>query len=208
MKRNAIICAAVLSLTAGGIAHAANQGAYAGLGLGADKAKLDNVDSALVRSLHGKTDRQDVSLAGRIFGGYNFNQYLGLEAGYNAFGTSKVTIKSPGLSNASEKYKLSSFDLRGKAYLPLMDNNANVYAIAGLAYAKQDVDINDFDGKASKSTNRYRPVYGVGANYNVTPQITAAVEATRQKGVGNMSTSIKAMPNVDTVMFTVAYNFA
>lgn len=214
MKRKAIICAALLSLTAGSMAHAANQGAYAGIGLGVDKAKIedaiDRQDSALIRSLNGKVYDHHTSLAGRVFGGYNFNQYVGLEAGYNAFGTSKETVKIPGDANTNIKYKLSSFDVRGKAYLPLMDNSANVYAIAGLAYAKQHVSVNQTEshGSLSDHKNRFRPVFGVGANYDVNKQVTAAVEATRQKGIGNLANSTKSMPNVDTLMFTVAYNFA
>lgn len=203
MKRNAIICAALLAFTGG--AYAANQGAYAGVGLGADRAKLDLLSKSVKQGT--KTSDHFNSLAGRVFGGYNFNEYVGLEGGYNAFGTSKQTASNAS-NSGSAKYKLSSFDVRGKAYLPLMDNNANIYAIAGLAYAKQDVSLSDYNGKESRTTNRFRPVFGVGANYNVTPQVTAAVEATRQQGIGNMKSSAKAMPNVDAVMFTVAYNFS
>lgn len=226
MKRSAIICSAILALTAGGLANAATPGAYAGLGLGGSRAVLDVFDHQQVNNIYalgGKLSNDYSSLAGRIYGGYNFNQYFGLEAGYNAFGTSKQTAKIPGSENQGVKYKLSSFDLRGKAYLPLLDNTANVYAIAGIAYAKQDVDsnvtapsepsiINNLRANELKSNNRVRPVIGVGANYNVSQQITAGLEYTRLQGVGSLdkdtASNAKAMPNIDTVMFTLAYNFA
>lgn len=220
MKRNAIILSTILALAAGSAAHAATPGAYAGLGLGADHAKLNVLNKAdsdfAVNGLDGKISKHYSSLAGRIFAGYNFNEYLGLEAGYNAFGTSKQSIKYPENPNQSAKYKLSSFDVRGKAYLPLLDNSANVYGIAGVAYAKQDVDANLTENGLRtyepKSANRFRPVVGVGANYNINPQVTAGVEYTRLQGIGSMDKdaagSVKSMPNVDTLMFTVAYNFA
>jgi OmpA-OmpF porin, OOP family len=225
MKRHAILCSAILALTAGSLANAATPGAYAGLGLGGSKATLDVFNSQqlnVIHSLRGKVSDDYSSLSGRVYGGYNFNEYFGLEAGYNAFGTSKQTVKIPGSENQGVKYKLSSFDVRGKAYLPLLDNNANVYAIAGLAYAKQDVDsnvkapagpsiTNDLRANELKSNNRVRPVFGIGGNYNVSSQVTAGVEYTRLQGIGSLdkdtASNAKAMPNVDTVMFTVAYNF-
>jgi hypothetical protein len=164
------------------MAHAANQGAYAGLGLGVDKVHVGDVSPAFY-------NKHDTQLAGRVFGGYNFNEYVGVEAGYNAFGTTKQTVNTF-YGPVEFKSRFDSFDVRGKAYLPVMNNTANLYALGGVAYARNE------------DVHAYRPVYGVGANYDVTKQVTAAVEVTRQQK--NSST----MPNIDTLMFTAAYNFA
>lgn len=223
MKRNAIICAALLTL-AGGSAFAANQGGYAGIGLGGSNSKLnvfDKDDKSYVAANKGSISNEYSSVAGRIFGGYNITENFGVEVGYNNYGTSKQTVKmlqNIGVANQEVKYKLSSLDVRGKAYLPLLDNNANIYALAGAAYVKQDVESHVADPNnlyrvrtnELKSNKRVRPVVGLGANYNVTPQVTAGVEFAHVKGFGKLDQdkpNNKAMPNINSLMFTVAYNF-
>lgn len=221
MKKIATLGVAVLSLSAlVSVANAAKPGAYAGLGLGASKQETSNnfIVTGPSGSLFNQT-RQIGGLGGRIFGGYNFNRYVGLEAGLAQYAQSKyksnLNAGSLNLVNATQKYSMSALDVVAKGYLPLGESGFNVYGLGGLAlvHSKYEGQVNSIlrgvpSGKTSNTQNKIRPIVGLGASYDIPQtQLTTNLEYSHIVGQGNVKTSTKAIPSADLLTLNIAYNF-
>lgn len=188
-----------------GIAHAAKPGAYLGAGLG----------ESMIQNENGTYHNHGDGLAGRAFAGYNFNEYLGMEAGVARYAQAKNSFQF-----GSVERNLATFDVVAKAYLPFPIQQAcfNVYGLAGLAYAHENYEFKNINtvpsltnvtAHNSNTTNRnsIHPIYGVGASYEI-PQtnLVTNVEFTRLQG----STSVfggKQIANANMMTLNLAYNF-
>ncbi len=147
------------------LAHAATPGAYLGLGggLGSIQEQFDFIKDT------------ETSLAGRLFAGYNFNQYLGVEAGYTAIGTNRYWVTD--VRGLGVDLSLNAASLVGKAYLPLADNSANIYALLGAAQV--------YAGYKTFYANQTWPTLsqsgavltgGLGVNFEITPSLNLGIE--------------------------------
>lgn len=131
-------------------AYAANPGGYAGISIGG--SKLENPSRA--NYLEANTG---ASLAGRVFSGYNFNHYVGLEASVTHFGTFKYS--DVGSDN------LNAIDIVAKGYLPIQTSGINLYALDGAAYARYEMkDLGYWRSKITK--DGVQPVFGLGVSYD------------------------------------------
>ena len=196
---------AFTSLT--GIATAATPGAYIGLGLGA--SRIESPNQFLVTGTNINSSRKLGGFGGRVFGGYNFNQYVGIEAGFNQYAQSKYTSTDTiNHASATLKYTMNTLDVVGKAYLPISDTGFNLYGLGGVARVNstQKLDVSQPGLKSfhkEETTHKFRPVYGLGASYDVTPQVTTNLEFSRMQGNGSKSN----VPSANMVTLGVAYNF-
>jgi len=215
MKIGAAIASSFMFVT---LANAATQGAYVGVGLGGSKINADS--TSMFKNNTGTTgtaNSQSGGLGGKLFGGYNFNQYFGLEANYAAYArtTNKANV---GSNSASAKYTMSAVSLVGKAYLPIQQ--FNLYALGGVAEVYSKVNYNNGSNGAitlsnsnltlkqgSTTTRQLRPIYGVGASYDVTSHVNTGLEFSHIQGSGNTNTSAKAIPSANLLTLTAAYNF-
>lgn len=189
---------AIISIAAfSSIASAAKPGSYLGAGLGLSQLRAsDNIIGVT-------TSKQVRGLGERGFVGYNFNEYLGLEAGLSHYAPS--IFKN---NLVKETHSLNALDVVTKAYLPLADSGLNIYGLAGIAYARSVVEVKALNNTHS-ITNKVRPKYGVGVSYDI-PQSNwgTNVEWSRIQGVGNMKTNAaKAIPNADMLSLNIAYKF-
>ncbi|MFZ2315653.1 MAG: outer membrane beta-barrel protein [Gammaproteobacteria bacterium] len=208
MRQAAKICFSVLglSMVLSSAAIAANEGGYAGLGIGTSRLEyLDNLDI-------GYTYTKDTGgVGGRIFAGYNFNEYIGLESGFTTYANTTYNINSY-FVQSQIKSKLTALDVVVKGYLPVADSGFDLYALAGgaVVYSKLDVSAwNAYVSNYDSSTNTVlRPKFGLGVSYSLpsTP-IVASVEASRIFGQGNVNTDKNAVPNADMISFNLAYSF-
>lgn len=119
-------------------------------------------------------DNTSGGVAGRVFGGYQFNSYLAAELGWTKFSN---------LSEQGISLKTNAVDIVGKAILPVADG-FNLYAKAGAAYVMSDVDVKGFGSGTEK---KWFPTAGVGASYDITPNVAADVSYTRIQKTGNNS---------------------
>lgn len=134
-------------------AHAADQGLYAGLGVG-QMVTTDYV----VPGGNGLFDEK--STAWRAFGGYRLGLIpildFAAEAGYRSFGSASATI-----GGVPSEYKTKGFDAALLAIFPFL--GADVFAKAGvLRY--------DLDRRWGASTTSYSgtaPLFGVGVGFRV-----------------------------------------
>lgn len=210
---------AVLSLSSlASFANAANPGPYLGAGLGG--SRLETPNSFLFGAAPGsvtETSRKTGGLGGRVFAGYNFNNYFGLEAGLARYAQSKYKA-TMGSANSSINYTMNAIDIVAKAYLPIMDSGFNVYALGGVARASDTVQYknggvplaNGVNAPAAGSStyHKFRPVYGIGAGYDIPQtQFTTNLEFSRIQGSGNVKTNSSAIPSADLLSLNLAYNF-
>lgn len=214
MKKIVKISAAVVSsVLLVGMAHAATPGAYAGIGLGYSQLNTPNMKT----NFPAKVSNDRGGLGGRVFGGYNFNKYFGLEAAYATYASSQDKISTLYVSptaSSSVKWNESALSLVGKAYLPINDTGFNLYALGGAAEVFSSVKTNSngitipgYGTNGTTKTRSLRPTYGLGASYDVSSHITTNLEYSRIQGKGNVSTSSHAIASANLVTLNLGYNF-
>ncbi len=200
------------------LANAATPGPYAVIGLGV--SKINAASTSMFVNNTGtvaKATSQSGGLGGKLGGGYNFNQYFGLEANYAIYAntTNKMTVDA---LKASTKYAMSAASIVAKGYLPIQQD-FNLYALGGAAEVFSTVTYSNNTAGAitlnrnlvlnngSKTTRQLRPIVGVGASYDVTSHVTTGLEFSHIQGSGNTNTSAKAIPSANMLTLTGAYNF-
>ncbi|HTM64602.1 MAG TPA: outer membrane beta-barrel protein [Gammaproteobacteria bacterium] len=108
--------------------------------------------------------------------GYRFNDYVALEGGYNDI----INENRSGNSFwGPDKLRIYSYDLSGKAILPLA-NGFSIFGKGGLAYTHQYVYNVVFTGSAPTAdytANRIQPLLGAGVSYNISKNLAAEMSA-------------------------------
>lgn len=216
VKTSAVI---ISSLSLVGLANAAQLGPYAGIGLGYSQLNTPSINNSDMGTFATSTSNDRGGVGGRVFGGYNFNQYFGLEAAYATYASSKdkLSINIPGLmtGSGSIKWTESALSLVGKVYLPIQNSQFNLYALGGAAEVfssvKGSANIQSIYGSFSSSdttkTRALRPTYGLGASYDINQQLATQLEVSRIQGRGNLKTDDHAIANADLVTLNLAYKF-
>lgn len=167
---------------------AANPGVYFGAGAGYSYAQYHNLSSM--------STVKAGSPAGRAFLGYNFNRYVGLEAGYNYLGTSTITTKIPNYGTFKDKITMQSADLVAKGYLPINDSGFNLYALGGGAVVHGTEP-------GAKAVTKVDPKAGLGVSYDIPNSgLTTSFEVARIQNVGTNN-----LPSDNTAMATLSYTF-
>lgn len=149
------LLAALVGAAAFGAQAAEDHGFYAGAGAGqsfVDEAAYDDEDTAF-----------------SAFGGYQFNRYFGLEAGYADLGE----LEPAGAGAALEA---SSAYLTAVGTLPFTEKFSG-YAKAGLQRWDLDTAIPGLTGTADDTGTD--PVYGVGLQYRFTDAVALRGEYSR-----------------------------
>jgi OmpA-OmpF porin, OOP family len=101
-----------------------------------------------------------------LYAGSYFNQYLGLELGYNDFGR---ISRAGGTSRANGV----SLSLVGRA--PIGQSFAVLGRVGG-TYLRTDVSASPLAGIQTGRDSKFDVSYGIGAEYNFTPQFSAVLQ--------------------------------
>jgi len=186
---------AAVALTLSPAAFADDAGWYAGFNVGQSKAKID--DPRVAAGLLGEgftttSISNDESHFGfKAFGGYSFNRYFALEAGYfnlGRFGFTADTVPAGSL-RGDIKLQGANFDAVGS--VPLGDH-FSLFARGGLIYADAKDTFSGtgavavIDPSPKKWAANYK--YGFGAEYDFTRFIGMRLEGERYRindAVGN-----------------------
>lgn len=158
MSKNKMLSTALVAVLAGAAAfgaQAADKGFYAGAGVGQSYVDERNYD--------------DEDTAFSVFGGYQFNRYFGLEAGYADFG--KLEPRGTGA-----ELEASSVYLTAVGTLPITDS-FSAYAKAGFQRWDLDTSIPTVVGNDDDSGTD--PTYGVGVQYRFTDHLALRGEYSR-----------------------------
>lgn len=157
MRKTKLLSTLLLSATLGVAAFGASAqepGFYAGAGVGqsfVDEGAYDDEDTAF-----------------SVFGGYQFNRYFGLEAGYADFGKIEPETAGPALEGDS-------------AYLTAVGSvpitaHFSAYAKAGFHRWNVDTDLPGLTGDDDSGTD---PTYGVGLQYRFSDTVALRGEYSR-----------------------------
>lgn len=94
--------------------------------------------------------------------GYQFNQYLAVEAGYTSFGEAKATLGSMSLTTS-----LGGFGADVKGIYPI-NSQFDVFAKAGAIDMHETLEGRDSGVTIGKVTgNAWTPMLGLGTSYNI-----------------------------------------
>jgi len=179
-----------------GLMYAAAPGAYVGVAGG--------VSAQQERSEFNQD--YDSSFSGRVFAGFNFNRYLGLEANYAYLGTARYL--SVYNSDAFVDSSLQAVSVVGKIYLPLSkDSPFNLYAFAGAAQmnAKYKAQYRSVELDHG-SDNGIVGTGGLGVSYDINRHLTSGIELT---GYGEREPNDDRLGTPAAVLATlsIAYKF-
>ncbi len=168
-----------------------NHGTYVGVNLG--RANLNYKKSFLTDDPQitsvGSVD--DAGFAGRLFMGYQFNQYIALETGFVML--QKVQFNNITVAGSSttvdESFKQSILDVMLKGILPLPDGY-DLFAKAGYANVmRDDIEVTGSNGTSASSDTtdtQSVPVVGGGAEYHLTRNVIADVSYLHYFGTGDL----------------------
>lgn len=143
----------------------------------------------------------------RLQGGYRFNEYLAVEAGYIDFGKADYKASYAG-GSARGDLKAGGIDVAALASLPVTDK-FSVFGKAGAVFAHTKSSLSA-SGPASlasdnQSSNVVRPLVGIGANYKLTQNVDLRADFDHVSGLGKSGKTGKMDVNMASV--GVAYNF-
>jgi len=161
-------------------APAWNPGVYLGLQAGYGMTYWDNIGA-----------KDEDGFAGRVYLGYDFHPNFAIEAGYTMWFT------EPKWGSAKGDYPWA-IDLVGKIKAHVIDQ-FGLYAKLGVDYLYSKVPV-------TNNKDNFNVVYGAGAYYDFTPNISADISWTRYGGNSDL-TSSDYMPYMDLFALGVQYKF-
>lgn len=130
------------------------------------------------------------STAWKMFGGFQFDENLGVEASYARLGkfNGNSTVTAPGAGIGSGKWEADAFAVAATGSLPFQENRAAAFAKLGLAYTRLSVSATAAGGGTSAafspSNDRINPMLGVGIRFDMTKKIGLRAEFEHYNNVG------------------------
>lgn len=136
-----------------------------------------------------------ITLSLRPYAGYQFNDFLAVEAGFDglAYDKSESNI-------GPDEYQLYAFDVAGKLIIPFK-SGFSLFGKLGVAFTHQYVyNVVYNNVVANDVTNSILPLFGAGISYNFTQQ--SAVQLSAARALGN-----RGIRNIDMVTMGFNYTF-
>ena len=164
-----ILFALITTATAltGVSAHAADVGAYAGVGLVGTHDKF-NVPGAV------GGDDSTTKGKGKLFSGYNIDKTWGVEAGYTDFGSASRDYTVNGVGGHIES-DAHSFYLAGKGSWPV-NEQFSVFGKLGAARNHNSVEATGAAAGLGGSGNKTALYASIGGEYAINKQVSATLE--------------------------------
>jgi OmpA-OmpF porin, OOP family len=158
MKKTLSAVAALLAV-ASAPAWAQDQGAYLGASVGQVEHK-EGCEGVTI-----SCDQKDTSW--RVFGGYQFNRNLAVEAGYAGLGESNASGVISGV-NVNATAEISAWDVSAVGSFPLLDK-LFLYGRAGIYFAETEVratgTLAGFSRSSSDEETNTGLILGLGLKY-------------------------------------------
>jgi len=170
------LCVAATLVTASSTALATDNGFYGAFDLGQSKAK--DVCTGMPAGV--SCDDKDTSY--RLAGGYNINKNFGAEISYTDYGAATASVIGVQFASSGA----TAFQIVGTGSLPLGDQ-FSLTAKAGLTSVDVNASIPILGLSASASNTNF--VWGVGAQFDVTPSIGIRVNYEDLGTVGDNATT-------------------
>lgn len=178
------------------LAHADANGAGAYFGAAVGQSYAHSVE----HNAYATWNQDDTNTAWKLYGGYRYNAYLGVEAAYTDLGKGSFSYADPGLTG-SGRLSSHAFSLAATGRLPL----GNAFALTGkLGVASLTNKTSDTwnSGSFSGSRSTTVPLVGIGAEYAVTRNINLRAEY-EAYGKSEYASAASAHPKLRLDSFTV-----
>ena len=210
IKASGILACAIAAAMTSSVTFANDDpGWYLGGNVGQTRARLDEhtivtqVSPGVFPTLVGDNT---IDGGGKLFGGYQINQYLSVEAGYFDLGESQfyATTRPTGAIHANMQVRGLNFDVVG--YAPFTDN-LSAFARLGVTRALTQSTFDGFGAAAGMSGKLHDrdtfPKAGVGLEYKFTDSFSMRAEAERYV----ISNALYDHNNIDLYSVGVVYRF-
>lgn len=137
--------------------------------------------------------------AARVYGGYDINRFFGMELGWTYLPTAS--------DNFGDDITNYAVDLLAKLSLPV-SNGFSIHAKAGGSYLVSNADssIAALVGTTSVGGSHFGPAFGVGAAYEVIPNLAIGLDWMRYSGNGQVFSG-SYQPSPDAVFLGLSYKF-
>lgn len=161
----------------------------------------------------------DSGLAGRVFAGYKFNDYVALESGFtkfsnmNANGSGNYVYNNTNIFvSANGTIKTFAVDLVVKGILPLQ-HGISLFGTLGGAYVDQYVNVSltgqtvvgGFYGNTDGTEDTFAPTFGLGASYDITQNLVADLSWSHIQQVDSSNSNVG---NTDFLGLGLSYHFS
>lgn len=133
--------------------------------------------------------------AARLYAGWDFNRFFGLELGYAMLPSAD--------SNFGESISNYAIDLLAKLSIPVT-RGFSIHAKAGGGYFASSAD-NEFNN-ISVGSSHFGPAFGVGADYELIPNLAIGLDWMRYSGQGEVFGG-DYQPSPDAVFLGLSYKF-
>jgi OOP family OmpA-OmpF porin len=145
------------------------------------------------------------ALGAGIFAGYELNDWLALEAGYNYFGNMKADYPALGHSDITAPYtgKVQGIELGAKPYWDL-NESTSLFAKVGTLAWWTDVTGDEVGYQHTASDNGWSPMLGAGLEMAMTDNLSARLEYQWFHNVGGSDTGGSS---INMLSAGVAYRF-
>ena len=200
MKRIAAVGLLSVGFAASQMAGADTAGAGAYLGAGLGQSYVRSVEHAA----YATWNEDDTNTVWKIFGGYRFNPYLGVEAAYTDLGKGGFSYANPGL-NGSGRLSSHTFSVAATGRLPLANSLALLgkLGVASVTNKTSDAwNTGSFSGRRSTTV----PLLGIGAEYAVTRNVGVRAEY-EAYGKSEYASAASANPRLRTDAFTIGVGY-
>lgn len=172
----------------------ATTGLYFGGGLG--YGNLTNFSDATKAGKQG-------GLAGKVFAGFNINEFVGLEADYSKF--AKTTYKLNKFKEITIDYNLNILSFVVKGYLPIENTSFKFLGLIGLGLAEGSADFNYYSKNIQSNSHRSTvAVVGLGGSYAISEHMITTLEYTGTQGKSGNDTTL-GIPYSNLLTLNLAY---
>ena len=184
---------------------ARDEGFYVGGTLGyvnLDQDEEQYTGFIIDNGLTGSVSVDDEDLGWKAFGGYRFNQNFALEVGYVNLGKAVADFMTdtPDLINSSANSELTGFNISGVVSYPI-DPQVDIFAKGGIFIWDAETTASIISGAGSQTlnSNGEDAVFGIGALYHLTDDLSLRAEWERYSDIDNA--------DVDAINFGIQYKF-
>lgn len=188
--------------------------AYVGASVGRSDISLDGAarsDQFLDLGFDSATTAvEDNDTAYRVYGGYQFMPYVGVELAYVDLGRFSFRTDVQPTGSLAARTRINGGELSLVGRVPI-GNAFAIYARAGVYSARTRTDytgggsVTVLDGAARQSKRTTKPAYALGAGYDFSPHVGLRAEWARYDKLGNELTGGETDANLVSV--GVTYRF-
>ena len=197
MKKALSIVAAVLAVSAAGLAHAQSGPWYGGVSIGSAKSNVSAGEvNDYLRTLgfgSPSTSADDKDTTYKFLLGYRFSPAVALEGFYADLGSynTRSSVTNPFVGTINADYKAKGYGIDLVLSAP-MTQAFSVYGRLGIIQAKTEATFNSsgsigllFNRGSKNKTGQH---YGVGLQYDITPALGLRGEVETYRKLGDDST--------------------